>query len=101
MKDLTNAVSGILNSKPTETTEKRTAEPQRQAKTHRGRPHKDSTEPTGNYQRFTFIADVEQVRKLKVVSAMDGLLIKDVIATALNTYFEEWEQKHGKIKYNK
>ena len=39
----------------------------------------------------------EIVRKVKYISLMDSKLLKDVIAEALTSYIEKWEDENGKI----
>lgn len=51
--------------------------------------------------RATFIVDADLLRKVKYISLVEGLLLKDVIAEALNAYVDEWETSNRKIKLPK
>ena len=48
--------------------------------------------------RATFIVDPNLVRKVKYISLVEGILLKDVISEALNNYVDAWEENNRKIK---
>ncbi|WP_195591386.1 hypothetical protein [Bacteroides finegoldii] len=51
--------------------------------------------------RATFIVDADLLRKVKYISLVEGLLLKDVIAEALNAYVNKWEEVNRKIRLPK
>lgn len=51
--------------------------------------------------RATFIVDPDLLRKVKYISLVEGALLKDVIAEALNNYVDAWEEKNKKIRLPK
>ena len=51
--------------------------------------------------RATFIVDPDLVRKVKYISLVEGILLKDVISEALNSYVDAWEENNRKIKLPK
>ena len=51
--------------------------------------------------RATFIVDADLLRKVKYISLVEGLLLKDIIAGALNAYVDKWETDNRKIKLPK
>ena len=51
--------------------------------------------------RATFIVDADLLRKVKYISLVEGLLLKDIIAEALNAYVDKWETDNRKIKLPK
>ena len=51
--------------------------------------------------RATFIVDPDLVRKVKYISLVEGILLKDVISEALNNYVDAWEEKNKKIRLPK
>lgn len=63
-----------------------------------GRPRKYSDNERREREfRATFVVSREIVRKVKYISLMDSKLLKDVIAEALTSYIEKWEDENGKI----
>ena len=48
-------------------------------------------------ERATFIVDKEITRKLKYIALADTKLYKKVVAEALSSYIEKWENKNGVI----
>ena len=72
----------------------------------RGRPVTQTKEITKSSQegtkdnetRATFIVNEELLEKLKAIAYWDRLLIKDVIATALQDAIIKHEKKNGDIK---
>ena len=53
------------------------------------------------YSLSTFIVDPDLVRKVKYISLVEGILLKDVISEALNNYVDAWEEKNKKIRLPK
>ena len=51
--------------------------------------------------RATFIVDADLLRKVKYISLVEGLLLKDILAEALNAYVDKWETDNRKIKLPK
>lgn len=51
--------------------------------------------------RATFIVDPDLVRKVKYISLVEGILLKDVISEALGNYVDVWEEKNKKIRLPK
>ena len=51
--------------------------------------------------RATFIVDPDLVRKVKYISLVEGILLKDVISEVLNNYVDDWEEKNKKIRLPK
>ena len=47
--------------------------------------------------RATFIVDPDLVRKVKYISLVEGILLKDVISEALNSYVDAWEENNRKV----
>ena len=69
-----------------------------------GRPKKGETaKSTKKSQeiRATFIVDPDLIRKVKYISLVEGILLKDVISEALNNYVDAWEEKNKKIRLPK
>lgn len=65
----------------------------------KGEPAKSSKKP--QEIRATFIVDPDLVRKVKYISLVEGILLKDVISEALNNYVDVWEVKNKKIRLPK
>ena len=65
----------------------------------KGEPAKSAKKP--QEIRATFIVDPDLVRKVKYISLVEGILLKDVISEALNNYVEVWEEKNKKIRLPK
>jgi hypothetical protein len=71
-----------------------------------GRPKSSAKEITKTSQegtkdketRATFIVNEDQLEKLKSIAYWDRLLIKDVVAQALEDYLTNYEKKNGAIK---
>ena len=51
--------------------------------------------------RATFIVNPDLLRKVKYISLVEGILLKDVISEALNNYVDIWEEKNKKIRLPK
>lgn len=110
-KNLASLMSGLMGEGQPETDEQpRTAEvaqpeqaPARETKERRGpgRPRKGETAEKSNEIRATFIVDPELVKKVKYISLVDGLLLKDVVNAALSEYVDSWESRNGKIRLQK
>lgn len=66
-----------------------------------GRPKKGETTKKTKEIRATFIVDPDLVRKVKYISLVDGLLLKDVISEALAAYIDSWEVRNKKIRLPK
>ena len=47
--------------------------------------------------RKTFIVSEDLIRKIRVVSALQGLKEKDILNEALTDYFAKYEKKNGAI----
>lgn len=62
-----------------------------------GRPRKGSTSGKQEETRATFIVSPEVIRKLKYIALVDGTLLKDIIAEALDTHIAAWESENGRI----
>ncbi len=91
-------------STETETTEQMKSRLEAKRKENVGRPKKgEATKSAKKPQevRATFIVDADMLRKVKYISLVDGLLLKDVIAEALNAYVDKWETNNRKIKLPK
>ena len=65
----------------------------------KGEPAKSAKKP--QEIRATFIVDPDLLRKVKYISLVEGILLKDVISEALNNYVEVWEEKNKKIRLPK
>ena len=69
-----------------------------------GRPKKGETAKSAKKPqeiRATFIVDPDLVRKVKYISLVEGILLKDVISEVLNNYVDDWEEKNKKIRLPK
>ena len=69
-----------------------------------GRPKKGETAKSAKKPqeiRATFIVDPDLVRKVKYISLVEGILLKEVISEALNNYVDAWEEKNKKIRLPK
>ena len=62
----------------------------------KGEPAKSSKKP--QEIRATFIVDPNLIRKVKYISLVEGILLKDVVSEALNSYVDAWEENNRKIK---
>lgn len=65
----------------------------------KGEPAKSARKP--QEIRATFIVDPDLLRKVKYISLVEGILLKDVISQALNNYVDAWEEKNKKIRLPK
>ena len=65
----------------------------------KGDPAKSAKKP--QEIRATFIVDPDLLRKVKYISLVEGILLKDVISEALNNYVDAWEEKNKKIRLPK
>lgn len=65
----------------------------------KGEPSKSAKKP--QEIRATFIVDPDLVRKVKYISLVEGILLKDVISEALSSYVDAWEEKNKKIRLPK
>ena len=69
-----------------------------------GRPKKGESAKSAKKPqeiRATFIVDPDLVRKVKYISLVEGILLKDVISEALNNYVDKWETDNRKIRLPK
>ena len=69
-----------------------------------GRPKKGETAKSAKKPqeiRATFIVNPDLLRKVKYISLVEGILLKDVISEALNNYVDAWEEKNKKIRLPK
>ena len=51
--------------------------------------------------RATFIVDPDLLQKVKYISLVEGIVLKDVICEALNNYVDKWETDNRKIRLPK
>lgn len=65
----------------------------------KGEPAKSAKKP--QEIRATFIVDPDLLRKVKYISLVEGILLKDVISEALSNYVDAWEEKNKKIRLPK
>ena len=65
----------------------------------KGEPAKSAKKP--QEIRATFIVNPDLLRKVKYISLVEGILLKDVISEALNNYVDAWEEKNKKIRLPK
>lgn len=65
----------------------------------KGEPAKSAKKP--QEIRATFIVNPDLLRKVKYISLVEGILLKDVISEALNDYVDAWEEKNKKIRLPK
>lgn len=84
-----------------ETEEKMKSRLDAKRKENVGRPKKGETAKKAKEIRATFIVDPDLLRKVKYISLVDGLLLKDVISEALTTYIDGWEERNKKIRLPK
>jgi predicted nucleic acid-binding protein len=92
-KNFTGGLNSLLGESPKEP--KKTGRPKTAAK----EITKTSQEGTKESEtRATFIVNEEQLEKLKSIAYWDRLLIKDVVAQALEDYLTKYEKKTGAIK---
>ena len=65
----------------------------------KGEPAKSTKKP--QEIRATFIVDPDLLQKVKYISLVEGILLKDVISEALNNYVDVWEEMNKKIRLPK
>lgn len=65
----------------------------------KGDPAKSAKKP--QEIRATFIVDPDLLQKVKYISLVEGILLKDVISEALNNYVDKWETDNRKIRLPK
>ena len=66
-----------------------------------GRPKKGETAKSAKKPqeiRATFIVDPDLLQKVKYISLVEGILLKNVISEALNNYVDKWETDNRKIR---
>lgn len=86
------------------TTEQMKSRLEAKRKENVGRPKKGESAKNAKKPqevRVTFIVDADLLRKVKYISLVEGLLLKDVIAEALNAYIDKWEVDNRKIRLPK
>ena len=91
-KNFTGGLNSLLGDQP--------------EKPKRGRPKtstktvtKTSQEGTKpNETRATFIVNEDTLSKLKAIAYWDRVMIKEVVAEALQEKIERWEKKNGPVK---
>ena len=66
-----------------------------------GRPRKTVDENSSKEIRATFIVNQDDLQKIKYISLVESLLLKDIIGNAISSYIEEWERENGKIRLPK
>lgn len=69
-----------------------------------GRPKKGETSKSAKKPqeiRATFIVDPDLLQKVKYISLVEGILLKDVISEALDNYVDKWETDNRKIRLPK
>lgn len=69
-----------------------------------GRPKKGETAKSAKKPheiRATFIVDPDLLQKVKYISLVEGILLKDVISEVLNNYVDKWETDNRKIRLPK
>ena len=69
-----------------------------------GRPKKGETAKSAKKPqeiRATFIVDLDLLQKVKYISLVEGILLKNVISEALNNYVDKWETDNRKIRLPK
>lgn len=107
-KNLASLMDGILGdsntndettAKAPQITESMNADLQTKRYEKVGRPRKNEEKVASKDIRATIIADSDVMRKIKYISVVDGILIKDVIGDALQKKIEDWETENGKIKF--
>ena len=88
----------------TASTEKMKSKLEAKRRENVGRPKKGETAKSAKKPqeiRATFIVDPDLLRKVKYISLVEGILLKDVISEALNNYVDVWEEKNKKIRLPK
>lgn len=88
----------------TETTEKMKSRLEAKRRENVGRPKKGETVKSAKKPqeiRATFIVDLDLLQKVKYISLVEGVLLKDVISEALNNYVDKWETNNRKIRLPK
>ena len=88
----------------TEATDKMKSKLEAKRRENVGRPKKGEAAKSAKKPqeiRATFIVNPDLVRKVKYISLVEGILLKDVISEALNNYVDAWEEKNKKIRLPK
>lgn len=49
-------------------------------------------------KHVTYIIDPDLARKLKVIAAIEGVLLKDLTADVLKAFVDKWEENNQRIK---
>jgi len=63
----------------------------------------NAAKSTGKHReiRATFIVDPDLLRKVKYISLVKDILLKEVISQALTNYVDAWERRNQKIRLPK
>ena len=88
----------------TETTEKMKSKLEAKRRENVGLPKKGEAAKSAKKPqeiRATFIVDPDLLQKVKYISLVEGILLKDVISEALNNYVDKWETDNRKIRLPK
>ena len=88
----------------TTSTEKMKSKLEAKRRANVGRPKKGETAKSAKKPqeiRATFIVNPDLLRKVKYISLVEGILLKDVISEALNNYVDVWEEMNKKIRLPK
>lgn len=105
-KNLASLMSGIIGETPVEDSSRIEIPIQEEKKRHleelrhknAGRPCKSEVRKQLNETRATFIIPTDILWKVKYIGLIDGLLMKDIIGSALGQYIAKWEKDNGPIK---
>ena len=104
-KNLASLMSGIIGETPVEDSTSIEIPIQEEKKQYleelrhknAGRPRKSEVREQPNETRATFIIPTDILWKVKYIGLIDGLLMKDIVGTALKDYVARWEKSHGPI----
>ncbi|EJW91794.1 hypothetical protein EVA_20099, partial [gut metagenome] len=104
-QELVSEETSSVGQAPAETTVEESKSPTLvKQKDHVGRTRKGESAKSGKKTpeiRVTFIVDPDLIRKVKFISLVDGMLLKDILSQALNNYVDAWEEKNKKIRLPK
>lgn len=65
-----------------------------------GRPRKSDSEKSQEI-RATFIVNNDQLRKIKYISLVEGVLLKDIVERSFAQFIEDWEKANSTINLPK
>ena len=103
-KQVSSKTATKKDANETETTEKMKSRLEAKRRENVGRPKKGETVKSAKKPqeiRATFIVDLDLLQKVKYISLVEGVLLKDVISEALNNYVDKWETNNRKIRLPK